>query len=92
MLFKLKKEDYHYCRVCGLYSEELPWGYDGMNPAYIICDCCGVESGNEDYTVESTKKYREEWIKKGALWFKSKEKPEDWSLELQMKNIPDEYK
>ena len=82
----------HNCHVCGLYSEDLPWGKDGQSPTYIICDCCGVEFGNEDYTVESTKKYREEWIKKGAPWFISKAKHLNWSLERQLMNIPNKFK
>ncbi len=43
----------HNCRVCGLYIDDLPWGEDGNCPTYEICSCCGVEFGNEDYTVES---------------------------------------
>lgn len=82
----------HYCRVCGLYSEEKPWGEDGKSPAYLICQCCGVESGYEDYTLESTIEYREQWIANGAKWFDLKRKPENWNLEEQMRNIPDEYK
>lgn len=85
-------EKKHNCRVCGFYMEDLPWGDDGNCPSYEICPCCGVEFGNEDYTIESTKKYREDWIKGGASWFEKKGKPENWNLEVQLKNIPDEYK
>jgi hypothetical protein len=81
----------HNCRVCGLYIDDLPWGEDGCSPTYEICSCCGLEFGNEDYTIESTNKYREEWIAKGAKWFESKEKPENWNLEEQLKNIPQAF-
>ncbi|NDV97307.1 hypothetical protein D0T84_20740 [Dysgonomonas sp. 521] len=82
----------HHCRVCGLYIEDKPWGENGRCPTYEICSCCGVEFGNEDYTIESTKEYRKQWIKKGCQWFNSKKKPENWNLEKQMLNIPAEYK
>lgn len=41
----------HFCRVCGLYIEDEPWGKDGSCPTYEICSCCGVEFGNEDYIL-----------------------------------------
>lgn len=82
----------HNCRVCGLYIDDKPWGENGMCPTYEICPCCGVEFGNEDYTIESIKEYRTQWIKKGYQWFNPKEKPENWNLEIQMLNIADEYK
>lgn len=33
-----------------------------------------------------------EWIKNGVKWFFSKNKPENWSLEEQLKSIPLEYR
>lgn len=79
------------CRVCGIYLEESPWGKDGNNPTYEICTCCGVEFGNEDYTVESVRRYRKKWLGDGAKWFLPEFKPSDWDLNEQMKNIPKEY-
>jgi hypothetical protein len=79
------------CRICGLYIADFPWGEDGNSPTYQICSCCGVEFGNEDYTTESIKRYRQEWIKKGAKWFNLGEKPENWNLEKQLKSIPNEF-
>ncbi len=76
------------CRICGLYIENSPWGLDGHSPTYEICSCCGVEFGNEDYTIESVKKYRENWINKGAIWFDPKEKPKEWNMGEQFKKIP----
>lgn len=81
----------HTCRVCGLYIENLPWGEDDKSPTYEICPCCGVEFGNEDYTIESTKRYRQTWINKGANWFNPKQKPEKWDKEEQFKSIPQEF-
>jgi len=81
----------HHCRVCGLYIDTPPWGEDGNCPTYEYCPCCNVEFGYQDYTMESTKRYREKWIKEGANWFESKEKPEKWDMEEQFKNIPQEF-
>ena len=82
----------HFCRVCGLYIEDEPWGKDGSCPTYEICPCCGVEFGNEDYTIKSVIDYRKQWISNGAKWFNLKLQTEGWNLEIQMKDIPDEYK
>ena len=74
------------CRVCGFdnYPDEF---WENNSPMYIICPCCGCESGNEDYDIKSIKKYREEWLNKGAIWFNEKIKPKDWDLLKQLKNI-----
>lgn len=52
-IFYIKTQKINYmkeyiCKVCG---------YD--NPTYIICPCCGCESDNEDYTIESAKDYKQ---------------------------------
>lgn len=80
------------CRVCGLYIKDSPWGKDGCSPTYEICPCCGVEFGNEDYTIESTKRYRATWINKGFKWFDSTEKPKHWNKEEQLNMIPVEFR
>jgi hypothetical protein len=85
-------ENKHYCRVCGLYNDTPPWGLAGDIPTYEICPCCGVEFGNEDYTLNSIKKYREHWLNSGASWAEPKEKPKQWDLVLQMHNIPEEFR
>jgi hypothetical protein len=76
------------CRVCGLfYPDFFPWGYDGISPTYDICDCCGVEFGNEDYSAESITSHRDKWIKNGAEWNKEQCRPTNWNIELQLENI-----
>ncbi|MGM5631613.1 hypothetical protein O2K51_11990 [Apibacter raozihei] len=77
----------HNCKVCGLYIEDFPWGENGDSPTYEICPCCGVEFGNEDYTVESINEYRDKWMNEGFEWFNSKEKPKSWNKEEQFGNI-----
>ena len=82
----------HYCRVCGLDQGEPPWGEYGDCPTFGICFCCGVEFGYQDCFPEDVERYRNEWLAKGAPWRDPEEKPDNWSLEEQMKNIPDEFK
>lgn len=62
----------HFCRICGLYNLEAPWGEDNISPTHEICSCCGVENGYEDYTLESIREFRAQWINKGAIWFNKK--------------------
>jgi hypothetical protein len=88
---KKSKVSEHNCRVCGLHIADFPWGEFGNCPTYEICSCCGVEFGNEDYTVESTKLYREKWKSDGYNWFESTEKPEKWDMEEQFRSIPREF-
>ena len=82
------------CRVCGLFQGEdhPPWGGNGECPSFDICVCCGTEFGYDDCFLDDVKRIREKWLKEGAKWRWPKEKPENWSLEEQMKNIPEEYK
>jgi hypothetical protein len=81
----------YYCRVCGFNNyPEVFWG--NTIPFYIICPCCGCESGNDDYTIESTKNYRVKWINEGANWFEPSEKPVSWNLTEQIKNVPRGFK
>ena len=80
------------CRVCGKIQNDLPWGEDGHCPTYDICDCCGVEFGYQDCILTAIRSYREKWISQGACWKYLEEKPFNWSLEEQLKNIPLEYK
>lgn len=77
-----------FCRVCGLKQSEPPWGEDGESPTFEICDCCGVEFGYEDNTYASTLKFRKKWLKEGAHWFHSENKPKKWTLEKQLTHIP----
>ncbi|MEN2434346.1 hypothetical protein AAH994_02920 [Weeksellaceae bacterium A-14] len=81
----------YICRICG-YDNSPEEFWEDNNPTYTICPCCGGESGNEDYTIESAKDYRTEWIENDAKWFDKKHKPENWDLFNQLEKIPQEYK
>lgn len=87
----MSNNEINRCRICGLDQEEPPWGDDGRSPQYIICHCCGVDSGYEDYTVESCRIYRQIWLAKGSQWMFSKYKPDSWSLQEQLKHIPRKF-
>lgn len=78
----------YYCPICGLpLGDFAPWGKDDKTPTYDICPCCGVEWGNEDYTLESRTEYRNKWLADGAKWFEPSKKPVNWNVEEQLKNI-----
>jgi hypothetical protein len=81
-----------FCRVCGLRQADPPWGEDGRTPTYEICSCCGVEFGYEDSRPESVRRYRTEWIRKGAEWFTPQDRPAVWDMEQQFNNIPPEFR
>lgn len=81
----------HNCRVCGLYITIKPWGNDGQSPTFEICPCCGVEFGNEDYSLDSIRNFRKEWLSQGTPWFDPKQRPQNWILEDQLQSIPDNY-
>lgn len=80
------------CRVCGLVQLDPPWGEDGKNPSFEICACCGTEFGYEDVLLKSVHANRKKWLEGGAQWVDKKEKPENWSIEEQFKNIPEDFK
>ncbi len=77
------------CRVCGNPQADPPWGEDNQSPTYEICDCCGVEFGYGDCTPKAIKVFRDRWLVTGGNWKYPKYKPDNWSLEEQMKNIPE---
>jgi hypothetical protein len=80
----------HICRVCGYNCGEPLWDED--NPNWIICDCCGSESGYEDFTLDSIFLARKNWISNEYRWFDIKRKPTNWDFRQQLINIPDRWK
>lgn len=86
-----KNNELLICRVCGLKQNEPQWGDDGETPTYNICDCCGVEFGYEDSSLIGIKNYRNKWLSSGGRWTKPNCKPENWTLENQLPNIPVKY-
>jgi hypothetical protein len=80
------------CRVCGKIQCEPPWGEDGISPNYTFCDCCGVEFGYGDCWLIAIHSSRKRWLDQGAKWDNPKERPVDWDLEEQLKQIPEQFK
>jgi hypothetical protein len=79
------------CRVCGMEQEDYPWGLNGRTPSFEICACCGVEFGYGDCTQISVARWRENWIEKGASWHDPTDMPTGWSLEDQLRRVPEEF-
>lgn len=67
------------CRVCGWDFEEDPWA-DGA-PQYLICDCCGAESGIEDLNPRAAERHLVWWIDEGVPWSDARARPADWDHE-----------
>lgn len=89
---RMNNNEFYACRICGTEQLDPPWGVDGQTPNYDICDCCGVEFGYEDMSVDSIKVYRQKWVESSADWYRKKNKPQEWSLEKQFQNIPKQYR
>jgi hypothetical protein len=70
------------CHVCGWDFGEPPW-VDGQ-PEYLVCLCCGAESGVDDISVGDAQDYLARWVKSGASWFVPAERPESWDLASQL--------
>ncbi|HGF2651789.1 TPA: hypothetical protein ACWXKB_005314 [Escherichia coli] len=87
-----KNNEFYVCRVCGAEQPEAPWGDDGETPTYDICNCCGVEFGYEDSTVQSIKKYKAKWLDSGAKWMNKESEPQNWSVDEQLAHIPLKYR
>ena len=91
------KEKEYTCRVCG-YLHSRPFYEEGAATS-DICPCCGSESGYHDFTPDGVEMNRRRWIRKGAKWHadewvekgdkvdKTELKPENWSLEEQLRRI-----
>lgn len=78
------------CRVCGLITEDIRWDDFGC-PTYIICDCCGAESGYQDMHLFAIRNHRLEWSDSGSNWKYSKFQPPNWNLEDQLQQIPTQF-
>lgn len=74
------------CFVCGLVQISPPWGRDGSSPSFEICACCGSEFGYEDATDAGVFRARAKWTESGYAWVEKDAKPNEWSVELQLRN------
>ena len=71
----------NHCPVCGFNSDESYNSVTELRCSYDICNCCGCEFGYDD-----TIQFYDNWVSAGCIWFNSKVKPADWSIESQIVN------
>jgi hypothetical protein len=75
------------CRVCGFDEDDERWTRsDGAQ--YVICSCCGAESGVDDLNLRWVRDYRSKWIAAGCAWFSPEVRPANWQLDRQMSGLP----
>lgn len=86
----MSTESFETCPSCGYVGVE-PVNESGGS-TFEICPCCGIEYGYGDATLEGLICHRQQWIAEGARWFDPKERPEHWSLEQQLANIPERFR
>lgn len=90
---EIKRSELSICRVCGFDNGDyFPWGEDGHNPEFTICECCGAESGYEDSSIWAIHTHRNKWLQSGAQWREPEYKPEGWNLEEALARIPKVFK
>ena len=76
------------CRVCG-YDDVGEERWTGPDVAqYVICPCCGAESGVDDYDLRSAREHRGRWVQAGCPWFAADQRPAAWSFDQQAALIP----
>ena len=67
----------HGCLVCGWDFQEPSWS---PAPLYLICHCCGSESGVDDLDERRAAESLLRWVARGAPWFVAAERPDGWSV------------
>jgi len=67
-----------FCRVCGFDDRLESARYIGGSPQYIICPCCGSESGVDDVLPEWVRQARGAWFARGRTWREPNDRPADW--------------
>lgn len=78
----------YICPICGYYGLNEPaWLEDGITSSFEICPCCGTEFGYHDCKPEGKKKQYEQWVSRKYEWHFPQDKPKDWDLDKQLKNI-----
>ncbi len=88
----MTSDNLYNCRVCGLKLDDPPWGYDSKTPLYDFCPCCGIEFGYQDATPDGAKQFRKQWVNNGMKWDEESEKPDTWDFEIQLKQVPKQFK
>ncbi len=83
----------NYCTICGYdFKGNFPLK-NQWNPFHAHCEfcpCCGIQTGRLDHFYRKARIYRKQWLDSRSNWFDKSKKPKYWSLEEQLKNIPEE--
>ncbi|WP_218122303.1 hypothetical protein [Blastococcus aurantiacus] len=76
-----------FCRVCG-YDDHPDERFSDGVPQYLICPCCGSESGIDDVTHDLVRRSRETWVDRGRTWQAPEERPADWDPGVALAALP----
>jgi hypothetical protein len=80
-LSRFDMDSIHYCPVCGFGPFAEPYAcVDELRQSFEICPCCGCEYGHDDCEQRLA-----QWVASGCQWFEPKERPENWSLDAQLR-------
>lgn len=78
----------YICPVCGYNKLEEPPYDEFRYPTYVICSCCGFESGFDDESAGSSiAEYRQRWINKGFPFFNNVKKPSNWNVRVMRRQL-----
>jgi hypothetical protein len=77
-----------FCRVCGFDDELESERYFVGEPQYIVCPCCGSESGVDDLRPEMVRQARRAWVGSGRMWREPEERPADWDPDAALAALP----
>jgi hypothetical protein len=80
-----------FCRVCGS-DDHLDERYFVGEPQYLICSCCGSESGVEDLFPEWVRRARRVWIDRGRTWPDLEDWPADWDPDAALAALPAKWR
>ncbi|MEV7886652.1 hypothetical protein ACWD3I_19300 [Streptomyces sp. NPDC002817] len=75
------------CRICGYDDSDALFDQHGV-PQYVICPCCGNESGIGDDSVSQVRELRGLRVATGARWAEPGMRPDDWDVLRQMTAVP----
>ena len=80
----------HFCPSCGAdLSDSSVWSTKKESSDF--CYCCGLKFNRQRPTVDEVKSVRDRWLLHPEFWKESNVRPDNWKIEDQISNIPEEY-
>lgn len=80
------------CRVCGYNDGDHRFNGLG-HPEYVICPCCGSESGVDDSDLDQVRRTRAKWVEAGCSWWSpNDEEPTAWKPGLWRDRVPERWR